>query len=74
MCRKGGLEPGHDAYVPSPGSCVPIRVGGGQAVHERIEHSMLDVSHDLLLPDELRLGFSKTTGLRMQAREVRNGA
>jgi hypothetical protein len=50
-----------------------MRVGGGQAVHERIEHSMLDGSYDLLLRDELRLGFGKKTGLRMQAREVRNG-
>jgi hypothetical protein len=59
--------------VPSTRSSVATRVGGGQAVHERIEHPMLDGSHDLLPRDEFRLGFGKTTGFRMQAREVRNG-
>jgi hypothetical protein len=59
--------------VPSPDSSVPIGVGGGQAVYERIEHAMLDGSHLLLVRDEFKLGVGKTTGLRMQAREVRNG-
>jgi hypothetical protein len=52
---------------------MPICVVGGQTIHERIEHTMLDGSRDLLVLDKLRLGFGKTTSLRMQAREVRNG-